>query len=197
LIASLQSVLLCLITAPTYLFVVLAQLPGPVGGAGFEIPDLVFSRLIIFFIFIETIADEQQWRFQRAKHAYRKDEKIHVVPEGFAAEDLDRGFIVSGLWSFCRHPNFTAEQAIWLTLYAWASYDTHAWVNWTGIGAFSLVLLFQGSSRITEVISAGKYPEYSEYQARVGRFIPRFSVKPRGGGVVRKEKIEKIEKKDK
>ena len=33
-------------------------------------------------------------------------------------------------------------------------------------------MLFQGSTWLTEAISAGKYPEYSEYQKQVGRFIP-------------------------
>lgn len=174
-IALAQSLLLGFITAPTYLFVVLAQLPDE-GATTFGVPDLVFSRLLIFFVCIEIIADEQQWRFQRAKHAYQKDKRI---PDGFAAEDLDRGFVVSGLWSFCRHPNFAAEQAIWLTLYLWASYVTRTPVNWTGIGALSYLLLFQGSTWLTESISASKYPEYREYQARVGRFIPRFSVEPK------------------
>ncbi|KAL1971072.1 hypothetical protein VTN77DRAFT_23 [Rasamsonia byssochlamydoides] len=180
-----QSLLLCFITAPTYLFVVLAQLPDE--GATFGIPDLVFSRLLIFFVCIETIADEQQWRFQRAKQTYQKENR---VPDGFAVEDLERGFVVSGLWSFCRHPNFAAEQAIWLTLYLWASYVTQTPLNWAGVGALGYLLLFQGSTWLTESISASKYPEYREYQARVGRFIPRFSVEPK------KTRKDKSKKKD-
>jgi steroid 5-alpha reductase family enzyme len=35
-----------------------------------------------------------------------------------------------------------------------------------------LIILFKGSSDFSEDISAGKYPEYSEYQRRVPRFIP-------------------------
>jgi hypothetical protein len=47
--------------------------------------------------------------------------------------------------------------------------------NWTGLGAFGLLCIFQGSTWLTEKLSAQKYPEYKEYQRRVGRFIPRLS----------------------
>lgn len=46
--------------------------------------------------------------------------------------------------------------------------------------AYSLV--FQGSTPITEYISAGKYPEYELYQKKVGRFLPKL-----GGGWNEKE----------
>jgi len=35
-----------------------------------------------------------------------------------------------------------------------------------------LVILFRGSSNFSEEISAGKYPEYAQYQKDVPRFIP-------------------------
>ena len=35
------------------------------------------------------------------------------------------------------------------------------------------MLLFQGSTWLTELISARKYPDYKEYQRRVGRFLPK------------------------
>jgi hypothetical protein len=34
------------------------------------------------------------------------------------------------------------------------------------------LLVFQGSTPITEYISASKYPEYSQYKKKVGRFLP-------------------------
>ncbi|KAL2003594.1 hypothetical protein VTN02DRAFT_3140 [Thermoascus thermophilus] len=173
-----QSLLLALITAPTYVFVVLAQLPE---GATFEIPDLIFSRVGIFFVFLEHFADQQQWKFQCAKRLYLQAARIPPEYKNrFTPEDLDRGFVVTGLWSWCRHPNFAAEQAIWLTLYLWACYCTQTYAHWSGVGALGYIILFHFSTRLTESISASKYPEYSEYQARVGRFIPRFSVEPKG-----------------
>jgi hypothetical protein len=37
------------------------------------------------------------------------------------------------------------------------------------------LLVFQGSTPITENISASKYPEYSQYKKKVGRFLPNLT----------------------
>ena len=58
-------------------------------------------------------------------------------------------------------------------LYQWACYVSNTYVNWTIVGAISYLALFQGSTWLTEKISARKYPEYREYQARVGKFLPK------------------------
>ncbi|PWY73844.1 DUF1295-domain-containing protein [Aspergillus sclerotioniger CBS 115572] len=172
-----QSLLLLFITAPTYNFLLLSRLSDQ---KSFELPDLIFSRVAFFFIIIEYFADQQQWNFQTAKHSYQKTARIPDQYKGqFDPEDLERGFVVSGLWSLSRHPNFLSEQLIWLTLYLWNCYRTESYVQWTGIGVLGYLLIFQGSTRLTESISASKYPEYREYQARVGRFVPRLSVKPK------------------
>jgi hypothetical protein len=34
-------------------------------------------------------------------------------------------------------------------------------------------MLFQGSTNFSEGISAGKYPEYKDYQRLVGKFLPK------------------------
>ena len=94
------------------------------------------------------------------------------LPRGFHQTDLDRGFITSGLWAYSRHPNFAAEQLIWFILYQWGCYSSGTLLNWAGIGAGSLALLFQGSTMLTEAISSGKYPEYRNYQKAVGKFLP-------------------------
>ncbi|KAL1975563.1 hypothetical protein VTN31DRAFT_3955 [Thermomyces dupontii] len=185
-----QNLLLWAITTPTYLFVLLAPSKSTsTSTSTFGISDLVFSRLIIFWLLIETIADEQQWRYQKAKRAYRAGRKPQEG-DAFDTADLERGFNISGLWSFSRHPNFAAEQAIWVTLYAWAAYTTRAYLNWTVAGALGYLALFQGSTRLTEKLSAEKYPEYADYQARVGRFIPRWSVKPSSKAVKNKNQKE-------
>ncbi|KAJ5574229.1 uncharacterized protein N7459_008656 [Penicillium hispanicum] len=173
-IAIAQSVLLLLITAPTYVFVVAAYTQGP---EAFGLPDLAFSRAAFFFIIIEYFADQQQWNFQAAKQEYQNNARIPgPFKEQYTPEDLERGFVVSGLWSWSRHPNFVAEQAVWLTMYLWCAYRTETYLQWPVFGVVGYLLIFQGSTRLTESISASKYPEYPEYQARVGRFIPRLSV---------------------
>ena len=51
------------------------------------------------------------------------------------------------------------------------------------------MLVFQGSTPITEWISGGKYPEYELYKKRVGRFLPKL-----GGGWNEKEMEQKTPK---
>ncbi|KAL2816783.1 hypothetical protein BDW59DRAFT_175699 [Aspergillus cavernicola] len=190
-ISVIQPVLLLLLTTPTYNFLLLARLPG---GEAFELPDLIFSRIAFFFIIIEFFADQQQWKFQNAKKEYNESARIPAsLRDQYSPEDLERGFVVSGLWSLSRHPNFVAEQAIWLTLYLWNCYRTETYIQWTGMGVVGLMLIFQGSVRLTEEITASKYPEYQEYQARVGRFIPRLSISPRYKGGKNKKKAAKSE----
>jgi hypothetical protein len=115
--------------------------------------------------------------YQQAKKDYQATAKVPIGSK-YTQEDLDRGFVVSGLWSWSRHPNFAAEQAIWLALYQWGCNSTSVFVNWTFAGAFSYLLLFQGSTWFSEKITGGKYPEYKDYQRLVGRFVPK--VLPKG-----------------
>lgn len=117
--------------------------------------------------------------YQTAKYKYRGDGKLR---NGFTKADLERGFIASGLFAYSRHPNFFAEQTIWFAMYQWACYSANSLYNWTGFGALALVALFQGSTALTEAITAGKYPEYKTYQGQVGMFIPK-SLSPYRGPV--------------
>lgn len=73
------------------------------------------------------------------------------------------GFISSGLWGKMRHPNYMAEQAIWVSLYLFSVAATGAWINWSIAGCLLLVTLFQGSSDFSEAISVEKYPNYKRY----------------------------------
>ena len=107
--------------------------------------------------------------YHKAKHQYQKTAK---VTGGYAREDLDRGFITSGLWSYSRHPNFAAEQSVWISLFLWAASITETYVNWTAVAPFVYLCLFQGSTLFTEWVTASKYPEYKEYQKQVGMFVP-------------------------
>lgn len=108
--------------------------------------------------------------YQEAKKQYQKSA---IVPAKFHQIDLDRGFIVTGLWSSSRHPNFAAEQSFWVLLYVWTCWITQTFFNWTAIGAVAYLCLFQASTWFTELITTKKYPEYQDYQNRVGKFLPR------------------------
>ena len=108
--------------------------------------------------------------YHSAKKEYQETAK---VPEGFKQDTLDRGFNTTGLWAYSRHPNFTAEQSVWVLLYGWSCWATKTYYNWSAIGPILYLILFQASTWFTELISARKYPEYKEYQKRVGKFLPR------------------------
>lgn len=129
--------------------------------------DYLLAALFIGFVVFETVADQQQWNFQREK--YRRIRAGEPLGELYGL-----GFCTTGLWAKIRHPNYAAEQAIWLTFYLFSVSATGRWLNWSLTGSILLMLLFIGSSDFSEKISAGKYPGYQDYQKRVGRFLPRF-----------------------
>ena len=129
--------------------------------------DYMATALVLSFIILETLADEQQWRFQQAK------QKACISAKPLKEGPYKQGFIATGLWSMCRHPNFFSEQAIWASLYLFSVADTGRLINWSAIGFLVLMLLFQGSTNFTEVISTRKYPAYKEYIKSTPKFIPR------------------------
>ncbi len=54
----------------------------------------------------------------------------------------------------------------------WSSYSAKVLYSWAAVGSTVLLLLFQGSTSLTESISAGKYTEYVDYQRAVGSLVP-------------------------
>ena len=126
---------------------------------------------MFLFVIIEFFADQQQWNFYNARTKYRETAKAPKEYK-YTVEQLDRGFNTSGIWGWSRHPNFAAEQAVWMCLYQWGSSQSKTFYNWTAIGAIGYLILFQASTWFTEKISSEKYPEYATYQKRVGKFLP-------------------------
>lgn len=150
-----------LILGFTLPMLVLFKYPGqPIGAM-----EIVLALLIAALVVIETVADQQQWNFHQAKN----NQKLTGNLSGIYAE----GFVQQGLWRFVRHPNYAAEQAIWVVFYAFSVAASGQFVNWSMAGCLLLLILFQGSSDFSEGISASKYPGYASYQKRVGRFLPK------------------------
>lgn len=154
-----QNTLILLFTLPA-----LAAWQG--GNAPLGALDMAAAVLFLFFVGMETLADQQQWNFQREK--YRR-----IAAGEPLGEHYGRGFCATGLWARMRHPNYAAEQAIWLSFYLFSVAATGRWLNWSLAGALLLMLLFLGSSDFSEKISAEKYPEYASYKRKVGRFWQR------------------------
>jgi steroid 5-alpha reductase family enzyme len=134
-------------------------------GRPLSLWDAVLALVLLTFIVIETLADQQQWNYHRKKRRLR--ESGAELPEKYR-----EGYIHTGLWGIVRHPNYASEQAIWIVFYFLSVVASGQWLNWSVMGAILLVLLFWGSSNFSESISAGKYPDYSEYVRKVPRFIP-------------------------
>lgn len=127
--------------------------------------DFLIAALFVAFVLMETIADEQQQDFQNEKkRRIKAGEKLD--------SDYANGFISSGLWSRSRHPNYFAEQSLWVTFFLFSVYAT-GHLNWTIAGSLLLIMLFRASSNLSESVQAGKYPSYPDYQKRVPRFLPK------------------------
>jgi steroid 5-alpha reductase family enzyme len=137
---------------------------------------------------METIADLQHWDFQQRKHALTAAQRL-----AHADEDIRSGFLTRGLFRYSRHPNYFAEQAMWVVVYLYSCDAGHSssalsqklaqrlpryqallehGFNWAGVGCVQLVLLFQGSMGFGESISAAKYPAYRDYQRSTPQCIP-------------------------
>lgn len=168
-IASYQNLLLLLISSPS-------SAAYRARGAPLNALDAVAAAAMCFFIAIEAVADQQQWDFQQSK----RNVTGFPRPRG-GRDDYSRGFLTRGLFRYSRHPNFFAEQCVWISYYIFsvaaelggaAPSDWRGWCNRTGVGAVLLVLLFQGSTAFTESITAKKYPEYIKYQITTSRLIP-------------------------
>jgi steroid 5-alpha reductase family enzyme len=157
-ISGYQNLLILLFTLPT--IVALQFRDTPLNAL-----DAVVAAALLLLLAMETIADNQQWRFQSAK-------KRHLATGGPMPPELAKGFIDTGLWARCRHPNYFAEQGIWIAFYGFSVAASGQWLNWSIAGALLLAVLFRSSSAFSEEISAAKYPAYTNYQQAVPRFLP-------------------------
>ncbi|HUP91170.1 MAG TPA: DUF1295 domain-containing protein [Solimonas sp.] len=152
-----QNALLLLIALPILLAF---QAPNSLG-----LVDWLLAAAYVGLVVMEAVADQQQWNFQgEKKRRIRKGESL----DGRYA----RGFIAEGLWARSRHPNYFAEQSIWVVFFLFSVVATGRF-NWTVAGCLLLILLFQGSSNLSEQLQSAKYPDYPDYQRRVPRFLPR------------------------
>ena len=161
--------------------------------------------LFIAWFVCETIADRQQQTYQEHKLKWNiktksntslyndlldtESSKLKNCTMRCEATDSDDfhyklGFYMKGLFAYSRHPNFLAEQSIWISFYLF-SVDFHQ-VGRNGIqgmfqvggimnssicGCLLVVLLFKISTDLTEEISSSKYKGYKLYQQHVPRLF--------------------------
>ncbi|WP_419860225.1 DUF1295 domain-containing protein [Candidatus Palauibacter sp.] len=149
-----QMLLIWLFTSPVHQASVWAE--TPLGWL-----DFPAAALFLVLFVGEAVADGQMWRFQQ-------DKKRRIA----AGEDVAQPFMASGLFRYCRHPNFFCELGMWWVFYLFAVSASGQWLHWTGLGFILLTALFIPSTRLTETISASKYPAYRDYQATTPALIP-------------------------
>ncbi|KAK9479352.1 hypothetical protein V1514DRAFT_328414 [Lipomyces japonicus] len=133
------------------------------------VSDIFFLFAIAFFIYLERVFDDVQQNYQNAK---RKYESLGEVTDEYTQDELERGFCTQGPFGFSRHPNFAAEQYIWLSLYLWGAYSSGRLINWSAIGTFSFLGFVYISAVHTEAHSSLKYPQYKLYQQSVAMLLP-------------------------
>ncbi|ORY82042.1 hypothetical protein BCR37DRAFT_347844 [Protomyces lactucae-debilis] len=166
-IAIAQNILLMMLAMPGYIVLLVGSERALCWA------DVLLLECIIFLLGIQLYSDDTQLRYQEGKNHHRDGTAtIDNTYREFSPAELERGFVTKGFWAYSRHPAFLCEQLIWLCVYLYSVVATGVWFNWTGWGALSLAILFQASTILTERISAGKYPQYKDYQARVGMLIP-------------------------
>lgn len=123
--------------------------------------DVLLALAFLICTAGETVADQQQWRFQSWKAA-----------ELAAGRDPEPPFLRAGLFRYSRHPAYFFEVAQWWLLFFLGATAAGSLRQWTVVGAVLLTLLFVGSTRFTESITLARYPEYALYQRRTSAVVP-------------------------
>jgi steroid 5-alpha reductase family enzyme len=150
-----QNIILLLICLPAYTAL---HNRSPFGKL-----DALATVVFVALLAGETVADQQQWNFQRWKRT-----------EQAAGRDPWPRFLQSGLFRYSRHPNFFFEQAQWWMVFVFGAIAAGSLWQWTVLGAVLLTALFVGSTVFTESISQSRYPEYADYRATTSPVIPWF-----------------------
>merc|ERR1712085_164037 len=85
----------------------------------------------------------------------------------------DQGFLVSGLFRHCRHPNYLGEQLMWGSIFLFSTAaQPFLQLNGSILGWGLYVALFQASVRFSEALTKRKYKQYAQYQVDVPCFLP-------------------------
>lgn len=160
------------------LAICLPALAGMESAAPLGVWDALAAVFSVGFLAVETVSDEIQWRFhQTKKKLLREHGSLDALPDPYRL-----GFNTCGLWARMRHPNYLGEQGFWISLYFFAvgAGVTRFGFHWSAAGAMLLVLLFMGSSSLSEAITAKKYPRYRDYTEQVFKYLPLRKFDPAG-----------------
>ena len=101
---------------------------------------------------------------------YRADLELHRFR---AARASRADVLTTGVWGWCRHPNYLGEIGFWVSLFLFGLASTDGVYPWSWVGAVAMILLFVGISipMIEEKLIADKQG-YIEYKSAVRMLLP-------------------------
>lgn len=192
-IAIAQNILLACTALPQYVILQSASAkyksaPPPRPASHLVAGDYAIAALLVVNLVVQFIADHQQQEYQNFKRGNDITGKPLTVSEArssrYTPSDAKRGFVTKGLWAWSRHPNFACEQTTWWILWLFVPLTFYPSSHHVARPAFEYLFnaaiaspllmnsLFLPSALFSEEVSAQKYPEYRQYQRRVGMFWP-------------------------
>ncbi|MEM9759173.1 MAG: DUF1295 domain-containing protein [Pseudomonadota bacterium] len=143
----LQGVVLWLATLPAQVFLLAPEAPS--------LPPLLWvgAAIAVIGLLWETIADTQLAAFRRTV-------------------ELRGTVLQTGLWRYCRHPNYFGELCFWWGIFLIAGAKPIAAVAVIGPIAYShLIVNVTGQATLDKKLAREK-PGYAEYMARTNGMIP-------------------------
>ncbi|MBT8401982.1 MAG: DUF1295 domain-containing protein [Rhodothermia bacterium] len=101
---------------------------------------------------------------------YRSDLELHQFRK---VRGSRQEVLTTGVWAWCRHPNYLGEMGFWISLFLFGLASTDGMYPWSWVGAVAMVMLFVGISipMIERRLSADK-PAYAEYKKDVEMLLP-------------------------
>jgi steroid 5-alpha reductase family enzyme len=124
-----------------------------VGTQPFGALDVLAAGITGGAIALEATADQQLRRFRLSQ----------PPPEAI---------LETGVWAYCRHPNYLGEIGFWWGLYIFSlAADPTAW--WTGAGALAITLLFRFVSlKLIDDRMLARRPQYKARMESVPALVP-------------------------
>ncbi len=101
---------------------------------------------------------------------YQADAELHRFRE---ERQSRQEVLTTGLWSWCRHPNYLGEIGFWLSMLLFGYAATGSLGGWMSVGFAAMVILFVFITipMIERKMSRDK-PAYAQYQASTYTLIP-------------------------
>jgi steroid 5-alpha reductase family enzyme len=134
------------------LYPALALNTGPVNFL-----DILAFLVMISAVLIEAVADRQLHAFKRTRPG-------------------PSTFLKTGLWAWCRHPNYLGEVLFWWGIFLFGlSAGWEYW--WTGVGAVCITLMFVFISiPMIDKRMLAKRPAYQKHMKKVPALFPKIPV---------------------